>query len=127
RVRVVIHREDPAENVGADAEGIPKARGQAPQFSAVGRTPKDMAAIAFSRDGGSVGAFELIGSTEVFSHAEEQIALRIKGQAGKTVVGIISLGLQKHKALLLVGLADSMRVAKAENFIPCGQIDRAIG
>src|SRR5207244_8787815 len=66
RVRIVVHREDPAKDIRADAEGVPEAGSHAAQFPAIGRTPKDMAAIAFSRDGGSVGAFELIGSTEVF-------------------------------------------------------------
>jgi len=111
-VRVVVHGEDPAEDVGADAERVPEAGGHAAELLAVRGTPEDVAALAAAGKGRTVRAGELVVGAEVFAQAEVEVSLRVEGEPREAVVRVVPLGVEEDDALPLVGLAVALRVAR---------------
>src|SRR5262249_10463527 len=103
-VRVIIYREQPAKDVSAGAERVPEPRGHAAELFAVGSTPENVTALAATGNDCSICTDQLVAGTEVFTHAEVEIALRIEGQPRETVVRIVTLGVEEDKAVIMVRL-----------------------
>src|SRR5262249_56051699 len=103
-VGIVVHGEDAAVDVGADAERVPEAGRHAAKFLAVGRTPEHVAALAAARDGGAVGADQLVIGAEVLAHAEKEIAVGVETQSRQPVVRIVALRVEKDNPAPLAAL-----------------------
>src|SRR5579884_2019296 len=125
-VGIVIHSEDAAEYIAADAEWVPEAGRHAPQLLPLSGTPEDAPAFAASYQCGAVGADQLVRCPQVLAESEKQIALGVESQAGNPIVRIIAFRIEKNNATLLICFAVAIAILQAQDLVARGQIHRAI-
>src|SRR5262249_2133544 len=67
RIRIVVHREQPAEGIDRQPESVPETRGDAHQPSAIRPTAIDAASLAAAAQGGAVGANHFVRRAKVLA------------------------------------------------------------
>src|SRR5882672_958610 len=109
-VRIIVHGEQPAENVATGAKRIPEPGRHATKLFTVRGAPENIAAFATTRERRAVSSSEFVIGAKVFPDAEIKIALGIEGQAGQPVMRIVPFSVEKDDPLMTIRFADPLGV-----------------